>query len=250
MRTWCRGLGPSGVSCSRSWIGVFVLTSALLTSALCATLLTGCGAGAFHMRAARDSVTIGRPPEGRAQVVFFMPERARDVAAIVDQRGTYYGQIRGETVLVRDVPAGRYRFYAIRERNGFAVDVPYLAAGQTAYVGGIDPLLTSFVWRSMSGCDAAAVEARAALPTLARIEPDPDVALDTVLTEIGDIPRRTGEADRDFDQMAEEQRALRTVDAASLERGPSCERAATSGDSEPSSAQEAAPSSTAPTSSP
>jgi hypothetical protein len=205
-----------------------------------AALLAGCGTGPFHMRAARDAVTIGRPPEGRAQVVFFMPERVRDVAAIVDQRGTYYGQIRGETVLVRDVPAGRYRFYAIRDRNGFAVDVPYLVAGQTAYVGGIDPLLTSFVWRSMSGCDEAAVTARAALPALARIEPDPDIALDTVLTEIGDIPRRTGEADRDFDQMTEQQRTLRTVDAASLERGPSCTSGATAGGSEPSSASSTA----------
>jgi hypothetical protein len=188
-------------------------TSAL---ALAALLASGCGASAFHMRAARGSVAIGQAPEGRAQVVFLLPGRARDVVSIVDQRGTYYGQVRSETALVRDVAPGRYRFYAIRERNGFAVDVPYLAAGQTAYVGGIDPLLTSFVWRSMSGCDEVAVQARAALPTLTRVEPDPAVSLETVLAELGDIPRRTGEADRDLDAMNQLQRALRTVDAPSL----------------------------------
>ena len=208
MGTW------RAASCRASWSLAIALITGLLA--------TGCGAGAFHMRAARDAVTIGRPAEGRAQVVFFMPEEARDVAAIVDQRGTYYGQVRGEMALVREVPPGRYRFYAIRQRNGFAVEVPYLAAGQTAYVGGVDPLLTSFVWRSMSGCDEVATRGRAALPTLARMEPDPDVALDTVLAEIGDIPRRTGEADRELEQMAEVQRALRTVDTASLERGTDC----------------------------
>ncbi|MBX7196879.1 MAG: hypothetical protein K1X94_32815 [Sandaracinaceae bacterium] len=191
--------------------------------------LAGCGAGAFHMRAARDAVTIGQPPEGRAQIVFFMPGRSREVAGLVDQRGTYYGQIRAETVLVRDVPPGRYRFYAIRERNGYAVDVPLLAAGQTAYIGGVDPLITSFVWRSMSGCDAEAIEARRSLSTLARMEPDPDVPLETILRELGDIPRRTGEADRDLDAMSGAHRALHTVDAESLARGGDCDAAATSG---------------------
>jgi hypothetical protein len=184
---------------------------------LLAALGAGCGGVGFHMRAATTRVSIGTPPEGRAQIVFAIPGRSRDVLGIVDQRGTYYGQLRGETVLVRDVAPGRYRFYAIRSANGYVVDVPLVAAGQTVYVGGIDPVFTSFVWRSFTGCDEVAREGRAALPSLARLEPDPAVSIDTVLGQLGDIPRRVAEADRDLEAMPADQRALRTVDAASLE---------------------------------
>lgn len=210
-----------------------------------ALALIGCGGGAFHMRAARDAVTVGTPPDGRAQVVFAIPARSRGVVNIVDQRGTYYGQLRAESSLVIDVPAGRYRFYAIRDRNGYAVDVPLLQAGQTAYVGGVDPLLGSFVWRSFTGCDVAAVEARTALATSARLEPDPAVSQDTVIAEIGDIPRRTGEADRDLDAMNAEDRALRTVGADDLGRGGRCDASAppptTSGDEAPPPIDDAPP---------
>jgi len=203
-------------------------SSACLALVLAVALSSGCGGAGFHMRAATDAVSFGAPPEGRAQIVFVVPGRSRDVLSIVDQRGTYYGQLRGETVLVRDVPPGRYRFYAIRSVNGYAVDIPAIAAGQTAYVGGVDPVFTSFVWRSMTGCDAASREARAALSSLARIEPDPAVSRDTILGQLGDIPRRTGEADRDLDAMSADERALRTIDAASLERAGSCDAAAPS----------------------
>lgn len=185
----------------------------------------GCGGAGFHMRAATTPASFGSPPEGRAQVVFVIPERSRDVVSIVDQRGSYYGQLRGETVLVRDVAPGSYRFYAIRSANGYVVDVPLIAAGQTAYVGGADPVFTSFVWRSVSGCDETSVAARAALPTLARIEPDPAVSIDTVLAQLGDIPRRVAEADRDLAAMSERERALRTIDATVLEAGARCEGA-------------------------
>lgn len=214
--------------------------------ALLAVLAGGCGGAGFHMRAATDAITFGAPPEGRAQVVFVVPGRSRDVVSIVDQRGTYYGQLRGQTVLVRDVAPGRYRFYAIRSVNGYVVDVPSIAAGQTAYIGGVDPVFTSFVWRSMTGCDDASRQARAALASLARIEPDPAVSHDTILAQLGDIPRRTGEADRDLDAMSESDRMLHTVDAASLERAGDCDRAAAV--TEPATATEAepAPSSTEP----
>lgn len=213
----------------------------LLALAACAMTLLGCASrGAYHMRAARTAVSIGRAPEGQAQVVFAIPGRSREVVSIVDQRGTYYGQLRAETALVIDVPPGRYRFYAIRERNGYAVDVPALAAGRTAYIAGIDPLLTGFVWRSISGCDATAREARAGLERLALMEPDPSVPHATVIAEIGDIPRRTGEADSDLVAMSTEHRALRTVDAESLAHGGRCDGTApagTSGDEAPPAAE-------------
>ncbi len=185
---------------------------------------TGCGGAGFHMRAATTPASFGSPPEGRAQLVLVIPGRSRDVVSVVDQRGSYYGQLRGETVLVRDIAPGSYRFYAIRSANSYVVDVPLIAAGQTAYVGGADPVFTSFVWRSLEGCDETSVEARAALPTLARIEPDPAVSIDTVLAQLGDIPRRVAEADRDLAAMTERERALRTIDAAALEAGGRCER--------------------------
>ncbi len=197
----------------------------------------GCGGGgAFHMRAAQGAATIGTPPEGRAQVVFTIPERSRDVVSIVDQRGTYYGQLRAETSFVVDVPPGRYRFYAIRDRNGYAVDVPLLQAGEVAYVGGVDPLITGFVWRSFTGCDVESTRARAALSTVARMEPDPAVSQATVIAEIDDIPRRTGDADRQLDAMNAQDRALRTVGADDLARHGRCDGSApasTSGDEAP-----------------
>lgn len=186
-------------------------------------LATGCGGAPFHMRAATTAPSFGEPPEGRAQVVFLMPGRSRDVVTVVDQRGTYYGQLREGTVLVRDVPPGRYRFYAIRDRNGWAVEIPRIEAGQTAYLGGYDPLLTSFVWRSYSGCDEDARQARAALPRLARVEPDPAVPVRTVLARVDDLPRRTDDADRDFAAMTPAQRALRTIDPDTLELAGRCD---------------------------
>lgn len=219
----------------RVWLAALMLAGAGL----------GCGGGgAFHMRAAQGAATIGAPGDGRAQVVFLMPERSRDVVSIVDQRGTYYGQLRAETSFVVDVPPGRYRFYAIRDRNGYAVDVPLLQAGQTAYVGGVDPLITGFVWRSFTGCDVESTRARAALSNVARMEPDPAVSQSTVITEIGDIPRRTGDADRELDAMNAENRALRTVGADDLARGGRCDASApstTSGDEAPPPVEEAPP---------
>ncbi|GAB4196138.1 MAG: hypothetical protein OHK0013_03070 [Sandaracinaceae bacterium] len=205
---------------------VFRGATAAIWRALCVVglaAMAGCGGVGFHMRAATTPASFGTPPEGRAQVVFVMHGRSRDVVGIVDQRGTYYGQLRGETVLVRDVAPGRYRFYAIRSTNGYVVDVPHVEAGQTVYLGGVDPVFTSFVWRSFSGCDAEAVAARGALSRLARVEPDPSVPIVTVLAQLGDIPRRVAEADRDFDAMRPEQRALRTVDAEALARGGRCD---------------------------
>ena len=208
----------------RVWLSSLVLAAASI----------GCGGGgAFHMRAAQGAATIGTPPEGRAQVVFTIPERSRDVVSIVDQRGTYYGQLRAETSFVVDVAPGRYRFYAIRDRNGYAVDVPLLEAGQVAYVGGIDPLITGFVWRSFTGCDVDATRARSALSSVARMEPDPAVSSSTAIAEIDDLPRRTGEADRQLDAMNAADRALRTVGADDLARGGRCDGSApstTSGD--------------------
>jgi hypothetical protein len=223
-----------------SGLGVRVLLVGLL-----AGVAAGCGGVGFHMRAATTPASFGTPPEGRAQVVFFVPGPSREAVGIVDQRGTYYGQVRGETVVVRDVAPGRYRFYAIRSANGYAVDVPFVEAGQTAYVGGVDPVFTSYVWRSFSGCDAEAVEARAALGRLARVEPDPAVPLATVLAQLGDIPRRVAEADRDLDAMSPAQRALRTIDAETLARRGRCD-AAPSGQppsDEPTPAPEEAPAS-------
>lgn len=168
------------------------------------------------MRSAQTLLPVGAPAEGRAQVVFLMPERSRGVVGVVDQRGTFYGELDSETAFVVDVEPGRYRFYAIRDRNAYAVDVPRLEAGQTAYVGGEDPRFTSFAFRSYSGCDAASVAARRSLDRLRRVERDPSVPERDVIASLGDVPRRIDEADRDLAAMTPAHRALRTVDAEQL----------------------------------
>ena len=185
-------------------------------------ILVGCATSAFHMRTSTTPASIGTPAEGRAQVVFFVRGRVRDTVTLVDHRGTYYGQLRENSVVVRDVPPGRYRFYGLWRGHGEAVEIPNLAAGQTAYVGGNDTLMGGFDFRSMQGCDAVAQAARTALPTLTHVEPDPAVTVETVFAEVGDVPRYTAEGDRNLESAPTATRVLHTIAAEELVSAPSC----------------------------
>ena len=187
-----------------------------------AAVLIGCTTSAFHMRTSTTPVSLGTPAEGRAQVVFFVSGRVRDTVTLVDHRGTYYGQLRENSVVVRDVAPGRYRFYGLWRGHGEAIEIPNLAAGQTAYVGGHDTLMGGFDFRSMQGCDEVAQAARTALPQLTRIEPDPAVTVETIFGEIGDVPRYTAEGDRSLESAPAARRALHTIAAEELVSAPSC----------------------------
>ncbi len=209
-------------------------------------LAAGCAtAGTLHMRAARALPALDAPPAGRARVVFAMPGRSRGVVGIVDQRGTFYGELDSESAFAVEVEPGAYRFYAIRDRNGAAVDVPRLEAGQTAYVEGVDPRFTSFVFRSLTGCDEAARAARRGLDRLRWLEPDPSASHEAVIASLGDIPRRIDEADRDLRAMTPAERRLRTVDPESLAAVAACDGGASgpATSSEPASSEPSAPAS-------
>ena len=187
-----------------------------------AIVLVGCATSAFHMRPSTNPVSIGAPAEGRAQVVFFVSGRVRDTVTLVDHRGTYYGQLRENSVVVRDVAPGRYRFYGLWRGHGEAVEIPMLAAGQTAYVGGSDTLMGGFDFRSMQGCDEVARTGRTALPQLTFVEPDPAVTVETIFGEIGNVPRYTAEGDRHLESAPESRRVLHTITAEELVSAPSC----------------------------
>ncbi|MDW8245019.1 MAG: hypothetical protein RMJ84_00435 [Sandaracinaceae bacterium] len=150
-------------------------------------------------------------PSGKARVFFLAEGDLRGPVHVFDQRGTYYGAIGSGQVLVCDLEPGRYRFYAIRERNGYAVEVPSISQGQVAYIGAADPLFGSLEWRSLNGCDERSKRARQAALRLTRVEKN-ERAEEVALQELGDVPRRIAEADRDLEQLPPNQRKLRLVE--------------------------------------
>lgn len=174
-----------------------------LVVSLSLLLSSACGGAAYHMRASTGA-SPPAPVEGRAVVVFAMPADGRDVVTIVDEYGAILGQLRGHSWFARDVAPGDHRFYAFAGSSAYLVRATQLEAGSVYYAEMIDPVLGSirFVAR---GCVASTLGAAA------RAELDPAVDDATLRAQVGNIPQRSLEADRELARMSEADQAARTL---------------------------------------
>jgi hypothetical protein len=174
-----------------------------LALSLAVLVLSACGGAAYHMRPS-SGPTPPTPVEGRAVVVFVMPADGRDVVTIADEHAAFLGQLRGHQWFAADVAPGDHRFYAYAGSSAYVVPATQLEAGRVYYVEMIDPLLGNarLVAR---GCVAAT------LGTATRAELDPAVDESTIRAQVGNIPQRALEADRELTRMTATEQAARTL---------------------------------------
>jgi hypothetical protein len=149
--------------------------------------------------------------------VFAVPGSLRDVISIVDERGTYVGQLGGRTFTTIEVEPGEHRYYALVDASAWAV-LGTLEANRTYWVlaeTGFGRPLRWLAW--VPDCDD---DANARIAGLRAVEPDPDADAALLRRQLGNVPQRILEADRELDEMSRVRRDERTL-------RPACERAVT-----------------------
>jgi hypothetical protein len=166
--------------------------------------LAACGGGSTY--AMRRSATDAPPvtTEGHATVVFVMTTEGRDTVSLVDDLGSYLGQLRGHAWFAAEVAPGDHRFYALEGSSASVVRATALEAGRVYFVRMEDPVfgLSRFV---SAGCDASV------LAGSHRTEADPAASQTSVQRQLGNVPQRALEADGRFDRMSGEDRTARTL---------------------------------------
>lgn len=173
-----------------------------------ALALAGCGGPRLLMRDA-NSREIAPPSEGRARIVFALPEAYRDVVSFVDDRGQYLGQLGSRTYFQVEVRPGPRRFYALVGASEHTVRGT-LEPGRTYWVlaeTGFARPFRLFAWAPECGEDPMA-----RLAGVRAVEPDPQADPGGLLArQLGDLPQRILEADAEFEAMSEADRMLRTL---------------------------------------
>ena len=172
-------------------------------AALLLLATSACGGAAYHMRPSTD-VSPPASVDGQAVVVFAMPGDGRDVVTIADEFGVLLGQLRGHTWFARQVPPGDHRFYAFVGSSAYAVRGAELEAGRVYYVEMVDPPLGTIRFLAR-GC------AEATLGTAAPRELDPTISDATLRAQVGNIPQRSLEGDRELARMSAADQAARTL---------------------------------------
>jgi hypothetical protein len=168
-----------------------------------ALVLSGCGGAAYHMRTSRAD-SPPPPVEGSAVVVLAMPGDGRDVVTISDENGALLGELRGHTWFATTTTPGDHRFYAFSGSSAYLVRASALEAGRVYYVEMVDPLMGSSRFLAR-GCVAATLGA--AHP----VERDPAFTEEALRRQVGNIPQRMLEADRELARMSEADQAARTL---------------------------------------
>lgn len=175
-------------------------------------LLAACGGPRLLVRGAR-SAEIAAPPPERAQIVLAMPGSDRDVVTIVDERGRYLGQLGSRTWSRVEVEPGARRLYALVGASAYVVGGT-VEGGRTYWAIVETPFARPMRWVAAAPtCE----EGRARIGPLRAVEPDPDADRTALERQLGDVPQRILEADRELEAMTTEQRAQRALRASSCE---------------------------------
>lgn len=179
------------------------------------TLLAGCGTPRLLMRSA-SSREIPPPDQGRARVVLAIPGAHRDVVSVVDERGQYLGQLGARTYFSVSVAPGTRRFYAMVGSSAYVVGGP-VEAGRTYWVTGEDSAMRPFRW--IAWAPACGADPMARLADARAIENDPQADGGALARQLGNVPQRILEADRELAGLSDAERTLRTLAAPACEAG-------------------------------
>lgn len=179
----------------------------LLIAAL-AMALGACGGPRLLMRDV-TATEVPAPAEGQARIVFAAPDAYRDVISIVDERGQYLGQLGGRTWFSIDAPPGAHRYYALAGSSSYVVGGTTRAGG-TYWVMAETAFPRPLRWVAWSpGCEASGMSR---LTQARAIEPDPRADPGGLLArQLGDVPQRILEADRELEAMPDDQRTQREL---------------------------------------
>jgi hypothetical protein len=171
-----------------------------------------CGGPRLMVRDA-SSRQIAPPSPGRARIVLAAPFDYRDVIGIVDERGRYLGQLGGRTYTSIEVDPGIRRFYALTDADAYVVGGA-VEEGRTYFVLAETGLARPFRWLAwVPSCE----EREERLRRARAVEPDPAAERSAIVRQLGDVPARLQEADRELAAMSERERARRV-----LQEAPAC----------------------------
>lgn len=181
----------------RSTLGMVVLSLSL----------AACGGPRLMVRDAAER-ELAPPPAGRARVVLAMPSAHRDVIGVVDERGAYVGQLGSRTWMTIDVEPGEHRYYALVGASAYVVGGT-LEAGRTYWAVAETAFGRPLQWVAWApACDE---DASARVAGARAVEPDPAADRAALDRQLGDVPQRILEADRELEAMTEARRAARVL---------------------------------------
>ncbi len=166
-----------------------------------------CGGPRLMVRDAAER-NIQPPADGHARIVFAVPGSLRDVVSIVDERGNYVGQLGGRTWMTIEVEPGSHRYYAFIDASAW-VALGTIEPNRTYWVLAETGLGRSFRWVAWAPECHDDVNARIA--GARAVEPDPHADPALLRRQLGNVPQRILEADRELDEMSRVERDARTM---------------------------------------
>ncbi|MDQ3032368.1 MAG: hypothetical protein M3Y87_08140 [Myxococcota bacterium] len=178
-----------------------------MTIGVLAMAVAACGGPRAMVRDA-SSREIAAPSEGNARIVLAVPGAQRDVISVVDERGAYLGQLGGRTWTTFEATPGTHRYYALVGASAFVVGGT-VEAGRTYWVVAETAFGRPMQW--VADVPSCGEDASARIADARAVEPDPAADRAAIDRQLGDIPQRILEADRELEAMTAERRARRAL---------------------------------------
>ena len=174
-----------------------------------ALLFTTCGGGPYSMRTVMPAAPLGPASADSAQIVFAC-DTDDHVVSFVDEDGRFLGQVRERSWMAVNVEPGDHRFIALVDASAVRIDA-HVEAGRTYFVLAERLFARGFQLRAIKrGSERWILRSRYLGHEHVEIDPEHDAQI--LRTQLGDVPQRILEGDREWERLTDTERRARTLD--------------------------------------